>query len=59
MIGITKNQIIETAFETIKESTEWGIDKEGKTYGHWVDGVVAMTNALLDKINNQNNKATT
>ena len=34
MIGITKNQIYETAFETIKESTEWGIDEEGKIYGH-------------------------
>jgi len=29
-----KNQIYETAFETIKESTEWGLEDESKTYGH-------------------------
>ena len=34
MIGITKNQIYETVFETIKESTECGINDDGKTYGH-------------------------
>lgn len=51
-----KNQIIETAFETIKESTEWGIDEEGKTYGHWVDGVVTMVDNLLDKFKDEENK---
>ena len=36
-----KNQIIEIAFETIRESTEWGIEEEDcKAYGHFVDGVV-------------------
>ena len=45
-----KNQIIETAFETIKESTEWGIDEENKTYGYWVDGVVTVVVNILDKI---------
>lgn len=51
-----KNQIIETAFETIKESTEWGIDEGGKTYGHWVDGVVTMADALLDKTKEEKTK---
>lgn len=55
MIGITKNQIYETAFETIKESTEWGIDEDGKTYGHWVDGVVTFADALLGKFNEEKN----
>ncbi len=54
-----KNQIIETAFETIKESTEWGIEEEGKIYGYWVDGVVTVVNNLLDKFNEQNNRVTT
>lgn len=49
MISISKNQIIVTAFETIKESTEWGIEEEGKTYGHWIDGVVTVVDNLLDK----------
>lgn len=55
MIGITKNQIYETAFETIKESTEWGIDEDGKTYGHWVDGIVTFVDALLGKFNEEKN----
>ena len=41
-----KNQIIETAFETIKESTEWGLENEGKTYGHWIDGVVTVVDNI-------------
>ena len=45
-----KNQIIETAFETIKESTEWGVDEEGKTYGNWVDGVATVVENILNKI---------
>ena len=53
-----RSQIIETAFETIKESTEWGIEDEGKTYGHFVDGVVTMTDNLLDKLNEQDNNVT-
>ncbi len=55
MIGIIKNQIYETVFETIKESTEWGINDDGKTYGHWVDGVVTFADALLDKLSEEKN----
>lgn len=45
-----KNQIIETAFETIKESTEWGIEDKSDKYGHFVDGVVTVVDNLLDKL---------
>lgn len=54
-----RNKIIETAFETIKESTEWGIEDEGKTYGHFVDGVVTVIDNLLDKLKDQDNSITT
>lgn len=50
-----KNQIIETAFETIKESTEWGLEDKSDRYGHWVDGVVMMTDNLLDKLKEEKN----
>ncbi len=50
-----KNQIYETAFETIKESTEWGLEDESKTYGHQIDGVVAMTDNLIDKLKEEKN----
>ena len=53
-----RNQIIETAFETIKESTEWGMEEKEKTYGYFVDGVVTVVENLLDKINKQNNRVT-
>lgn len=50
-----KNKIYETAFETIKESTEWGISCKDETYGHWVDGVVTMAENLIDEIDKKNN----
>ncbi len=54
-----KNQIIETAFETIKESTEWGLDTKGKTYGNWIDGVVTVVDNLLKKINKKDDTTVT
>lgn len=48
--NMDKNQIIETAFEVIKESTEWGVDEESKTYGYWIDGVITVVDDLLNKI---------
>jgi hypothetical protein len=53
--SMDKNQIIETAFETIKESTEWGLEDKSDRYGHWVDGVVTMTDNLLDKLKEEKN----
>lgn len=50
-----KNQIIETAFEAIRESTEWGIGEEGKVYGHFVDGIVTVVDRLFNKINEEKN----
>lgn len=47
-----KNKILEIAFETIKDSTEWGIECEDKTYGHYVDGVVTMTDNILNEFEN-------
>lgn len=45
-----KNKILETTFDTIKDSTEWGIDEESKVYGHWIDGVVTVVGNILDDI---------
>lgn len=50
-----KNKIIEVAFETIKESTEWGIEDKSDRYGHFVDGVVTMTDNLLNKMKEEKN----
>lgn len=51
-----KNLIMETAFETIKEYTEWGLEDKSDRYGHWVDGVVTFVDNLLDKINEEKNR---
>ena len=53
-----KTQILETAFEAIKDSTEWGIECKDQTYGHWVDGVVTVVDNLLNKISEENNGRT-
>ena len=45
-----KNKIIEVAFETIKNSTEWGIDCEDKTYGNWIDGVVTVVDNIIESM---------
>lgn len=50
-----KNQIIETAFEAIRESTEWGIGEKGRVYRHFIDGIVTIVDRLLDKINEEKN----
>lgn len=55
MDKIDKNRILEIAFETIKDSTEWGIESENKLYGYYVDGVVAMTDRLLDEFTKKHN----
>ena len=47
---MNKNLILESAYETIKESLEWGLDCEDKTYANYVDGVVNMTETMLKKI---------
>ena len=49
-----KNKILEIAFNTIKDSTDWGMDCENKNYGFFIDGVVTMTSNLLDEFNKKN-----
>lgn len=44
---IDKNKVYEATYETIKESLEWGLGE--KDYGQFIDGVIAMTEKLLDK----------
>ncbi|MBQ4523514.1 MAG: hypothetical protein IJA10_11275 [Lachnospiraceae bacterium] len=46
-----KNTVIETAYKTIKNNAEWGIECENKTFGYFVDGIIAMTDAMLERIN--------
>lgn len=47
---MNKTMILETAFETINESLEWGFECEKNEYENYINGVVDITNKLLDKI---------
>lgn len=44
-----KNRVLEIAFNTIKDSTDWGVECENKSYGHYVDGIVTMTSNILEE----------
>ena len=44
---MSRSMILEAMYEVIKDSTEWGVGE--KDYGMFVDGIVAMTEAMLEK----------
>lgn len=46
---MSRSMILEAMYEVIKDSTEWGVGCEDGSYGNYVDGVMAMTEAMLDK----------
>ena len=56
VIYMDKSTVLEIAFETIKESTEWAMECDDKNYNYWITGVVAMTDKFLDKFNKKNCK---
>ena len=46
-----QSKVIEVAYQTIKDALEWGVDSESSTFSNYVDGVIGMTDALLEEIN--------
>ncbi len=48
-----ESKVIKVAYNTIKDALEWGLDsKAGDDFAQYVDGVVGMTEALLDEMGN-------
>lgn len=47
---MNRSTILEAMYEVIKCSIDWGTGE--KDYGMFVDGVVAMTDEMLEKLNN-------
>ena len=45
-----RNLVIETAYETIKDAIEWAISDDDNTFANYVDGIVGMTENLLEKL---------
>lgn len=46
---INKNEIIETTFNVIKSSLDWGCDCAGGAYAYYIEGVVAMAEEMIYK----------
>lgn len=44
---MNRMDVLEAMYEVVKDSTEWGVSEN--EYGMFVDGVVAMTDAMLEK----------
>ena len=51
-----RNLVIESAYEAIKDGLEWGINE--KEYGDFVNGIIAMTDTLLEKLEATTNEDT-
>lgn len=51
---MNRMDVLEAMYEVVKDSTEWGVSE--KEYGMFVDGVVAMTDAMLEKENEMHKK---
>ena len=47
---VAKNLILQTVYETIKDSLEWADNYKDTRYYDYIDGVITMTYNLLEKI---------
>ena len=46
-----QSKVIEVAYKTIKDALEWGCNNDcGESFAQYVDGVVGMTDAMLQEI---------
>lgn len=45
-----RTTILESVYETVKDSLEWAETYEEKYY-HYIDGVISMSENLLKKLN--------
>lgn len=42
--------VLEAAYEAVSDSLEWGIDNKDGTYSYHIDGICAVVDILLNKI---------
>lgn len=50
-MSINKCTILEATREAIQESLEWGTACSDNSFGYFVDGIMAVTDILLAKLN--------
>ena len=46
---MNKMDILESMYETIYESMDWGVECKDNSYGEFISGVICMTDKLLEK----------
>ena len=51
---MNKLVILESMYAAIKDSLEWSLDSNG-SYGYFVDGIMAMTEKMLETLDNKLN----
>lgn len=42
--------VLEAMYEVLEDSTEWAIGSKDDSYAYFVDGILAMTDVMLNKI---------
>ena len=47
---MTRNDVFNALFDTIKDSLEWAYDVENKEYASFIDGVICFGSNLLDQL---------
>lgn len=52
--NMTKENIYRAMYDVIEESMGWGFECDNKEYIHYVDGVRAMTEELVNQVDNLN-----
>ena len=47
---MVKTLVLESMYEAVKESLEWGIDCKDCSHSFHIDGIVAVTEMILNKL---------
>lgn len=50
-----KTLVLEAMYEVISDSLEWGLDCKDGSFNYHIDGIVALTDKILDKIKIEEN----
>lgn len=56
---MNKTTILETLFETIEESLDWGLGSKDDKYSSFVNGAMNITSRLMDRIETVEDSPTT
>ena len=53
---MNKDTIYETAFNMIKDSTEWGVDQPSKEFGNYICGICDFAEELIEVLDEVNDE---